>query len=69
MTILVKPSALLDRIQSSAERIGSALYRGSFNGQRRHFYADSAGIAYPVLQDVTLLCPEHADVASVLTDC
>ncbi len=68
VTILVKPSALLDRTQFSPETIGSARYWGSFNGQRRLFYADSVGIAYPVLQGVPLLRPEHAVVASALSD-
>ena len=68
VTILVNPSTLMDRIQSLPEKIGSARYLGSFNEQRRLFYTDFVGIAYPVLRGVPLLRPDHAIVSSALSD-
>jgi hypothetical protein len=67
--ILSKPSALTGRNQSFARGSWQCPLTGvplTDNGD--YFYAESVGIAYPVMQGLPLLRPEHAVIASKLSN-
>ncbi len=69
VTILVKPSALTGQDSVKARGEWQCPLTGvSLTDKGDYFYADSVGIAYPVLQGVPLLRAEHAVVASKLSD-
>lgn len=67
--ILVKPSASIGT-DSVFAKVGwqCPLTGVSLTDKGDYFYADSVGIAYPVLQGIPLLRPEHAVIASKLLD-
>jgi len=71
----LNPSGVITLVKSGVSKTSSPIISGgwqcpltgvSLTDKGDYFYADSVGIAYPVLQGVPLLRPEHAVIASRL---
>ncbi len=65
---LVKPAITTQRHSQSEVEWQCPLTGLSLKDKGDYFYADSVGIAYPILQGIPLLRPEHAVIASKLSD-
>jgi hypothetical protein len=65
--VLTKSAASYARYEDPTRIWKCPLTGSPLTEKEDYFYADTAGIAYPVLQSVPLLRPEHAVIASKLS--
>ena len=65
--VLIKSAASYARDEDPTRIWQCPLTGSPLTEKEDYFYADTAGIAYPVLQSVPLLRPEHAVIASKLS--